>query len=251
MARILTEETSLTRKRKSLLKETQALRTLLRVEGGIALFLLLAGLVFWVWQGSALVFGVGVAAGIFFLAHRLRVQQNDREEINLRAGLKGEVEVTRQLAESLDNEHYIFNDLRVKAGRRSAQIDHLIVSPRGIFLIETKNWRGHLAGTEADDRWTQTKREGEPPIRISNPIQQTKRHAEVLRTALDRQGIVWPDIHPMVVFLSPRTTFEITDSRTPVLHPRQAVEHVASFKTENAYSEDQINAVIQWLMRCK
>lgn len=251
MARILTEETSLTRKRKSLQQETKALRRMLHVEAGAAVVLLVAGAVLWIGRDTRWMFGMGVAAGILYVAHRLRIRQNDQETINLRAGLKGEVEVTRQLAESLDNHHYIFNDLRIKTGRRSAQIDHLVVSPRGIFLIETKNWRGHLDGTEADDRWTQTKREGEPPIRISNPIQQTKRHAEILRLALDREGIVWTDIHPMVVFLSPRTTFDITDSSTPVLHPRHAVEYIAGFATEREYSEDEINRVINLLMRCK
>lgn len=251
MARILTEETSLTRKRKSLLQETQTLRKLLRWEAAAAGASLLIGIVVFFWRGSGVLLGCGLVLAIICLAHRLRVQQNDREVVNLRAGLKGEVEVTRQLAESLDNSHYIFNDLRIKAGRRSAQIDHLVVSPRGIFLIETKNWRGHLSGTEEDDRWTQTKREGEPPIRISNPIQQTKRHADVLRIALDRESVRWPDLHPMVVFLSPRTTFDIRHSETPVLHPREAVEYVASYRAEQDHSEEEINAVINLLMRCK
>ncbi len=251
MARILTEETTLTRKRKSLQQETQTLRRILRIEAIGASVLLVAGLGLWVWQGTSWLFGGGLAAGILYGAHRLRIRQNDQEVVNLRAGLKGEVEVTRQLGESLDNNHYIFNDIRIKAGRRSAQIDHLIVSPRGIFLIETKNWRGHLDGTEADERWTQTKREGEPPIRISNPIQQTKRHAEVLRLALDREDIDWPGIHSMVVFLSPRTTFDIHASQTPVLHPQQAVSYIASFTSEREYTEDKINRVINLLMRCK
>lgn len=251
MARILTEETSLTRKRKSLQRETQTLRKLLRIEAGAAIVLLGVGALLWSWQGHGWIFAMGVVAAVLYWAHRLRIQQNDREEINLRAGLKGEVEVTRQLTESLDSSHYIFNDLRIKVGRRSAQIDHVVVSPRGIFLIETKNWRGHLAGTEADDRWTQTKREGEPPIRISNPIQQTKRHAEIVRLALDREGIAWPGVHPLVVFLSPRTTFDIVDSRTPVLHPRDAVEYLASFQSEREYPEDEMDRVISLLMRCK
>jgi len=248
MARILTEESSLTRKRQQLLSETVTLRNLLRWEAGMAIALLVAGAALYVYNGQQTLFGLGVAAGVFYFAHYLRIQQNSREERIVEAGLKGEIEVTRKLAQSLDNSHYVFNDLLLKVGRKSAQLDHLIVSPRGIFTIETKNWRGHLEGDEGDDRWKQTKQPDQPPILISNPIRQTQRHLQVLGAAFDQAGIVWPDIVRMVVFLSPQTTFHIHNRTIPVLRPDEAIDYIRSYASSRTYSEEEIDAVVKLLL---
>ncbi len=249
MARILTEESSLTRKRKALEKETNTLRTLLRWEAGLAGALVITGVVVYFVSGRDTLFWLGIAAAIFFLAHYIRIRQNSREEKIVQAGLRGETEVTRKLADSLDNTHYLFNDLLVKMGRTSAQIDHLVVSPKGIFAIETKNWRGHIEGEESEDRWTQTKEPGKPPIRVFNPIRQSQRHVEILRGALERAGIDWPGIVSVVVFLSPRTTFTVHHAKTPVLRPDAAVKYIAEYQSDREYSEEEITAVVNLLMR--
>ncbi len=252
MARILTEESSLTKRRKSLEDETRALQNLLRFELGGAIALLAIGVMLYLWLQHTTTFYLGLAAAVFYVAHRIRIQQNSREEKIVQAGLRGEVEVTRQLAEQLDNSHYIFNDLRIKLGRKSAQIDHLIICPRGIFAIETKNWRGHIEGSEEEERWIQTKDPDTPPIKVFNPIKQTQRHVEILRGVLERSAIDWADIYSIVIFLSPRTTFSVPGAVTPVLKPNQAVEYIANHQgAPKTYSEDEITAVINLLMRNK
>lgn len=248
MARILTEESSLTRRRKALDQETRALQRLLRFEAGAAIVLSVMGGVAYVWKGDVRLLGVGIAVTVFYLAHRLRVVQNAREAKIVQAGLRGESEVTKQLAESLDNSHYLFNDLLVKVGRRSAQIDHLVVSPNGMFAIETKNWRGHIEGREEDERWTQTKGADGPPIRVANPIQQTKRHVEIMREAFERAGIEWTDIHSMVVFLSPKTSFDVPSSSVPVLRPKEAVRYIQACQPDRPHNESELDKVVHLLM---
>ena len=66
------------------------------------------------------------------------------------AGATGEEAVIRVLSK-LSDEYYIFNDKTLRLSKsvrwrkyneyvRSAQVDHIIVGPTGVFLIETKNW---------------------------------------------------------------------------------------------------------------
>jgi hypothetical protein len=251
MARILTEETSLTRKRKGLEQENRVLSKLLPYELGLALVTLVAGVAIYIWRGSTVPIWIGLLFGVTYVAHRLRIRQNSREEKIVQAGLRGEIEVTRQLSEALDRQHYIFNDLKILHGRKSAQIDHLIVSPKGIFAIETKNWRGHIEGSATDDRWRQIKEPGHPPIKVFNPIRQTQRHAELLRGALAAAGIDWPHIYSLVVFLSPRTTFAVPDSTIPVVRPGEAVQYIARFPAERDYTEQEISDVVHFLMRSK
>ena len=68
------------------------------------------------------------------------------------AGARAELDVIARLAR-LPVEHTVFNDLRLTADRwihfegtplHSAQIDHLVLSPAGVFVIETKRWSMHF-----------------------------------------------------------------------------------------------------------
>lgn len=63
-------------------------------------------------------------------------------------GARAELDVISHLAR-LSAGHTVFNDLRLTADRyihfngaplQSAQIDHLVLSPAGVFVIETKRW---------------------------------------------------------------------------------------------------------------
>ena len=53
----------------------------------------------------------------------------------------------------LPREYRVFNDVRVYANGRKCQIDHLVVSPYGIFVIETKSYLGLTYGSSDDGKW--------------------------------------------------------------------------------------------------
>ena len=56
----------------------------------------------------------------------------------------------------LDNSKYIvINNVVLKKGNNYAQIDHLVISDFGIFVIETKNFKGWIVGNENSEYWTQ------------------------------------------------------------------------------------------------
>ena len=55
-------------------------------------------------------------------------------------GIFGE-KVVAFILRMLPDDYYIFNDVYVEVGGRTTQIDHVVVSPFGVFVIETKNYR--------------------------------------------------------------------------------------------------------------
>jgi len=76
----------------------------------------------------------------------------------------------------------------------TTQIDHIIVSRYGIFVIETKNYKGWIYGNEREKNWTQNifgKKNSFP-----NPLHQNYRHIKGLEELL---GI--SDIHSIIVFV--------------------------------------------------
>ena len=59
-------------------------------------------------------------------------------------GAIGESRVARQLDKLKDEEYKVFNDVLIRTGRGSSQIDHIVISIYGIFVIETKNYSGWI-----------------------------------------------------------------------------------------------------------
>lgn len=73
---------------------------------------------------------------------------NEIKRSNTYKGALGELKVIQNLHE-LSDDYYLFNDLHLElkdyikfngSSLKSAQIDHLVVGPTGVFVIETKNW---------------------------------------------------------------------------------------------------------------
>ena len=85
------------------------------------------------------------------------------------AGAVAELELIAEL-QSLPDGYHVFNDVRLQAKKairfddawlKSAQIDHLVVAPTRLFVIETKNWSKEFA-SDGDffDPYQQVKRAG-------------------------------------------------------------------------------------------
>ncbi len=248
MARILTEETSLSRKHKRMLQESRALQRWVPIEFGLAALVTVMGAVRWLVAGAPGIFILGVIGLVAGYAHRLRIQQNLQEAGNVQAGLQGEATVTRTLDRALDNTHYIFNDQIVRSGLQRAQLDHVVVSPNGIFVIETKNWRGQISGVADQPYWEQEKTRGSKPLRVPNPIRQVQRSSQILGGMLRNVGLSSASVIPLIVFRSPHTKVSIADAPVPILQPDSAARFIATHRLPAALSEDTVDAVLHMFL---
>ncbi len=55
----------------------------------------------------------------------------------------------------LNDRYHLVKNVTLPTGEGTTQIDHVIVSPFGIFVIETKNMNGGIYGSEHEKQWTQ------------------------------------------------------------------------------------------------
>ncbi len=93
----------------------------------------------------------------------------------------GEREVVHYLSQKLDTRrYYIFNNLTLKTNDGSTQIDHVIVSPYGIFVIETKDLSGWIFGDKYGKVWTQML-PGNNKHTFQNPYRQNYKHIKTLQ----------------------------------------------------------------------
>lgn len=112
-------------------------------------------------------------------------------------GKLGEAEVARRLSCLPKNEYRLINNVLLKTNRGSVQIDHIVVSIYGIFVIETKNYKGWIYGSENSDNWIQYLYKKE--YSFHNPISQNYSHILALKKILRMDEYKFISI---VVFLS-------------------------------------------------
>ncbi len=70
-------------------------------------------------------------------------------------GKVGEKRVATILKRLPEDDYKVINDLLLSSNGYSTQIDHIVVSVYGIFVIETKFYQGWIYGGENSEYWTQ------------------------------------------------------------------------------------------------
>lgn len=112
-------------------------------------------------------------------------------------GWFGEKKTTFYLWLSLNAKVYRrFHDFIIPSKNGTTQIDHLIVSPYGLFIVETKNRKGWIFGSEGQHKWTQSLY-GQN-YSFQNPLRQTFRQKKILSEFL---GIHESIIHTVIYFV--------------------------------------------------
>jgi hypothetical protein len=101
-------------------------------------------------------------------------------------GRLGEKWVAKEL-KKLDPDRYIvMNDLLLATTEgKTTQIDHVVVSVFGVFVIEMKNYRGRIYGQEDSSKWTQAF--GRSKKQFYNPIRQNRGHVRAIQDLLADQ----------------------------------------------------------------
>ena len=99
--------------------------------------------------------------------------------MNILRGWFGEKKTAFNMWLSLDSNVYRrFHDVIIPSKNGTTQIDHLLVSPFGLFIVETKNKKGWIFGSEDQPKWTQTLYGKK--YSFQNPLRQTFRQKKVL-----------------------------------------------------------------------
>ena len=121
--------------------------------------------------------GIAIALGVFILTIRWRRGARRRK------GRRAEKAVASLLKKLPGRNNIVFNDLILPSRNgRTVQIDHLVVSRRGIFIIETKSHAGRISGSEHAQYWQQNFESGSRSF--YNPLLQNQAHLRSLQQLL-------------------------------------------------------------------
>jgi hypothetical protein len=96
----------------------------------------------------------------------------------------GEALVSRIiLSEFRHPDYHLMNHVTIEMGDGTTQVDHILISRFGVFVIETKDYRGWIFANATHETWTQVL--FRLRFKFQNPMFQNKRHIRAVQDLLD------------------------------------------------------------------
>ena len=139
-------------------------------------------------------------------------------------GYMGEFWVKLELRKLSKNDYIVLNDIMIEDENGTHQIDHLVISKFGIFVIEMKNYYGLITGDEYKDTWTQHL--GKKKFYFKNPIHQNYGHVKTLEKVLDLNNEAFI---PIICF-SNQAKLKLKN-KSIVVQLDYLLKHIKSFNT--------------------
>ena len=160
-------------------------------------------------------------------------------------GKKGEDKVKKELGKVKDYHKVInnFTYLNPKTNT-SHQIDHILIHPHGVFVIETKNYSGTIISDTGDVFWLKIIK-NEKQI-ISNPINQNQSHLKIVNRLLEKKY----EVISVIVFVKNNAPY-VGDYN--VINLKDLLLLIKTHPYQRLLNEEEINNVYKTLrsLNCK
>ncbi len=140
---------------------------------------------------------------------------------------RGEVLVARTLRANFEApDYHLMNHVTLRMNEGTTQVDHILVSRFGIFVIETKDYKGWIFGNPKHAQWTQVL--FKQKFKFQNPVFQNLRHVRAVQSLID---FLPPEVVTSVVVFTGDAEFK-TPMPTGVFTLSQMLAYLRQQKTE-------------------
>jgi hypothetical protein len=164
---------------------------------------------------------------------------------NAMLGRQAERQLAKLLRVQLSDGYTHYQNLVLKTCQGDlTEIDHLVVSPFGIFVIEVKNYQGWIFGAAHQEKWVVQHYRRKHSFQ--NPLRQNFKHTEAVAHVLDIDGKTEPDKIYSVVAFGQRAQFK-TQMPDNVLHIEDVHRHIRKITALGRKMSDE--AVLRYTAR--
>jgi len=127
-------------------------------------------------------------------------------------------------------------------------IDHIVLAPAGVFVLETKNWSGTIINQ--GDQWKRLGKSGSG----SSPSNQVKRNVTRIRQIIDSS----PNLHYLgigvegiVVLTNKNAKFQLVNPTVTILKLPQLPNYILNRGSQRRFSCDQLEAIAREITKQK
>ncbi len=197
--------------------------------------MLFSGLIGFFLAKNKLVFSIlgFIAAAIVFSFFYRKAMRHERYRFNYRRGADGEFRVGNTLS-LFPDEYNIINDLKTDFGN----IDHVVVGPSGVYVLDTKNWRGTITADENGELLVNGKPADKSEVKIlTSRVMNIKEKVKTL-CSLD------PYIKGVLVFPSARVEAKWgTTKAVHCIRDEQLYDYIVENKKLNKLNKKEIESI--------
>ncbi len=190
-----------------------------------------------IFEAAGLLVSLVPLAAFYFYLRKYRIYN---------AGWEGEKQVAKLLNSKLSDDYFLINDLYLHNG--GGDIDHVVLAPSGIFVLETKNWSGDI--TCNGDDW---QRAGKRNFKGS-PSRQVTRNAAKIKNLLDSSQVfrsldVW--VEGIVVFTNNNAALHLNGPTVLILKLPQLPNYITTYRSSSNYSRQQLEIIGEEILKQK
>jgi hypothetical protein len=171
-----------------------------------------------------------------------------------KSGSVGEERVAAAL-KALPDSYVLISGLVVPPNR--GDIDHVVIGPNGIFVLEAKNYGGIISCDKDVWKKVRVSPDGKShEAMIGSPSNQIKRNAKVLKDhiLLKKREIfhgksphIW--VHAILVFTNSRASLELSNPTVDIVELDNLVAHLTSLGSDFRLKKDEVERLALVLVR--
>ena len=189
-------------------------------------------------EEAGLLISIVPLIGFYFYLRKYRIYSG---------GWAGEKQVANLLTSKINDDYYLLNDLYLRNG--GGDIDHIVLGPNGVFVLETKNWSGIISCN--GDEWH---RGGGKRNFSGSPSRQVKRNAAKIKQIIDNNSNlrmlgIW--VEGIVVFTNRHATLHVNNPNVPILTLPQLPSHILGYGKLRSLSGEQIENIGKEILKHK
>ena len=169
--------------------------------------------------------------------------QTDRKDMPQLKGWAGETWLHKHLQENLDQKLYvILHDIMLPTDDgTTTQIDHIVVSQWGVFVIETKTYSGGIYGDRNEPQWSKV--HFSRMDKFQNPLRQNYKHIATLSECLG----ISKEYFKTIIAFSSEAKFK-TEMPSEVMMFRDVVDYIKMQSRETIIQPEQVQEVADTIL---
>lgn len=167
----------------------------------------------------------------------------------LNSGRRGE-KLLYKAVKKLGGNNIIFCNLPVRYKRGRSELDALIISHKGVIIVEVKNHSGTIQGSWKDEKWQQRKHYKEKTTvqEMDNPIKQMRRQRDIVKSILNAAGEdVWVDTVLFFSNNSAKLRLNMRDGDIVCLGSAELIEFLQNYQGKETLSQVKMDRIAEIL----
>ncbi len=172
----------------------------------------------------------------------------------LQSGVRGE-DATLQILKKLPKEYTIITNPVILNRGITMELDFVVIGKNGVFIVETKNYRGIISGKTSKSTWKQVKHGKNDKVyekEVNNPVKQAHRQGKRM-LEMFKDFDITADVYPIVYFVDNRSELKILDDAqtdVPVFNKEKRVlDYIVSTEGRHTVNSSELSKIIRFFKR--